>query len=226
MSLAARIAITFLMGALIFIGLPLLGWGYGDFSGFIENPARLGYLVAVIVLNAIAAIRIPEIGKTRAPAKKTVDRQHLMVVFMQVVSVAIVLIGAFGDRRSIATFEEATVLRWIGLCLYIIGFWLMHTAELHLGRHFTVEVSVQEGHTLVTDGPYRKIRHPRYLGIIGFALGLSLLFRSWLALVLAATVIPVVLWRIRDEEALLHEEFGKEWEEYVARTWRLIPGIF
>ncbi len=226
MSLALRVFITFLMGFAIFVVLPVLAWGYDDFNGFVNEPARLGFLIAVIVLNAVAAVRVPEVGKTRAEARKTVQRQHLMVVFMQVVSIAIVLIGPFGDRRSFATFDESATTRWIGLCLYAFGFLMMHLAEYHLGRHFSVEVSVQEGHMLVKDGPYRIVRHPRYLGIIFFAVGLSLLFRSWLSLILACAVVPVILWRIRDEEALLHEEFGAAWEEYAAHSSRLIPGIF
>jgi protein-S-isoprenylcysteine O-methyltransferase Ste14 len=65
----------------------------------------------------------------------------------------------------------------------------------------------------VTGGPYR---YPRYLGIIVFTTGISLVFRSWLALI----------WRIRDEEALMQRSFGKDWEAYSRRSWRLIPLVY
>ncbi len=102
----------------------------------------------------------------------------------------------------------------------------MNWAEDALGKQFSVQVTIQEGHQLVTGGPFRFLRHPRYLSIITFNVGIALVFRSGLALVLVAALILVLLWRIHDEEALMHEEFGKDWEAYSARSWRLIPYVF
>jgi protein-S-isoprenylcysteine O-methyltransferase Ste14 len=102
----------------------------------------------------------------------------------------------------------------------------MHIAEASLGKQFSVEVAIQTGHSLVTDGLYRYLRHPRYLGIIVFMAGIALAFRSWLALALDGAIVLVLIWRIRDEEALMSREFGSVWEAYVERTWRLLPFLF
>jgi protein-S-isoprenylcysteine O-methyltransferase Ste14 len=106
-----------------------------------------------------------------------------------------------------------------------LGFIGMHWAEATLDKQFSVEVTIQEGHRLVTDGPYRYLRHPRYLGIILFTTGISLVFRSWLTLIFIAVLTLVLIWRIHDEEALLHQEFGPDWEAYSQRSWRLIPFV-
>jgi len=102
----------------------------------------------------------------------------------------------------------------------------MHFAQAQLGRQFSVEVSIQREHVLITNGLYRHLRHPRYLGVLTFSLGISLVFRSWIALTATAATIPVLLWRIRDEEALLHQEFGSEWETYCDKSWRLLPFLY
>jgi protein-S-isoprenylcysteine O-methyltransferase Ste14 len=78
----------------------------------------------------------------------------------------------------------------------------------------------------VTNGIYGVIRHPSYLGLIVIMFGWGLVFRSWIGILLAALVIPVLLARIRAEESLLHAYFGEEYERYRTRTSRLIPGIY
>jgi protein-S-isoprenylcysteine O-methyltransferase Ste14 len=102
----------------------------------------------------------------------------------------------------------------------------MHWAVACLDKQFSVQVTIQEDHRLVTDGPYRYLRHPRYAGVIMVFLGISLVFRSWLALPLVGTLALVLIWRIQDEEALLRREIGSDWEAYSKTTWRLIPFVF
>ena len=197
-----------------------------DPGGFAVNPARRIYLVLAFLLNAFAAIRIPEVGKKRGQQKASVQRQHLAVVLLQVLTLSIVAASPFCDRRNIAVLGDRDAVRFLGLGLYAIGFLVMHFAEAYLGKLFSLEVSIQEGHTLVTSGPYRYIRHPRYGGITIFALGIAMLFRSCVGLLLAVMTIGVLVWRIRDEEALMRREFGEEWEKYSSRTWRFIPFIY
>ena len=47
-----------------------------------------------------------------------------------------------------------------------------------------------------------------------------------IGILLAVLVIPILVARIRAEEALLQLHFGAEYEAYRARTWRLIPGLY
>ncbi len=226
MSKLPRIALTFLMGCIIFLVIPILAWGVTDFRGFLDNPARAGYVVLVLVMNAFAAWRIPEVGKTREAPVVSVRRQHLVVNLLQVLSISIVVVGPLCDRHDIAVLADEEILRWIGLGLYAAGFLAMHFSEAQLGKHFSLEVAVHHDHRLVTNGLYRHLRHPRYLGIIIFSTGISLLFRSWIGLLLSGLTVPVLLWRIHDEEALMHQQFGSDWEAYCRGSWRLVPFLF
>lgn len=226
MSMPVRITLTWLIGIAAFCGLPLLGWGAGDIRGFLGHPARLGYLILTVALCTLAAVRIPEVGKPRVRGKKTVRRQHHAVAILQMLSFANVLVGPYCDRRGLAVLGQAEVVRYLGLAMFTLGFLAMHWAQAHLGRQFSVEVAIQDGHRLITDGPYRYLRHPRYLGIIVFHFGLALVFRSEVGLILAAAITAVLLWRIGDEEALLGQEFGSQWQDYVRTSWRLIPYVY
>lgn len=222
--LAARRLLTFLAGLGIFVGVPLAVWG-ADLRAFTANPARTAYLLVVTILNAYAAYRIPEIGKRRPAPEKVVGRQRWAVVLLQALSVALIVVGPLCDRRGLAVFSSEGV-RLAGVALYAAGFLLMHWAEAALGKQFSLEVAIQHGHELVTGGPYRLVRHPRYLGIELFSVGLALVFRSAIALLLAAIVAAVLAWRIYDEEILMAQEFGERWRAYAGRSWRLIPWLY
>ncbi len=121
---------------------------------------------------------------------------------------------------------QSIILRLIGVGLFALGMAGTTWAEAALGRLFSTEVTIQKEHTLITSGPFRLIRHPRYLGIILLNLGLSLTFRSWVTVVLTALFVGFLLWRISDEEKLMAETFGDRWSEYRKKTWRLIPYLF
>ena len=95
-----------------------------------------------------------------------------------------------------------------------------------LGSRFSGLVAIQPGHTLVTTGVYGTIRNPSYLGLLVNSLGWAFAFRSGVGVLLTALVIPLLMARIRSEEALLHSQFGGEYEAYRARTWRLIPWLY
>ena len=247
MSAVIRFAIALLIGIVIFVGLPLAGWGLtdlpptsseqfqrphfgrvdvGDLQGFAAEPARLGYVMLVVLLQIFVVAKFPEVGRNNRAGTKTVQRQRLVVVLMQFIPLALVIAAPFSDRWNIAALGDAEVVRFLGLVLFAAGFLAMNWAEAALGRQFSIQVTIQKDHRLVTGGLYRYLRHPRYLGIILFNVGIALVFRSGLGLALAAALVLVLLWRIHDEEAFMHQEFGRDWETYSRISWRLIPFVY
>jgi protein-S-isoprenylcysteine O-methyltransferase Ste14 len=226
MSRVFRPALKVLFGVLLFAGLPLLGWGISDLRAFAQNEVRLAYVAAVVVLQILMVFTMPEIGRNRGAGTQTVQQQRVTIMFLQVLSLAIIMVAPFSDRRGIATFADGNAARYLGLVLFVLGFGVMNLAEATLGKQFSIQVELQDGHMLITKGLYRHVRHPRYSGIIMYNIGFSLLFRSWLGFVLVAALSVVLLWRIRDEEALLRQEFQAEWQDYAARSWRLVPFVY
>jgi len=103
---------------------------------------------------------------------------------------------------------------------------LIFYASWALGRLYSPEVTLQNEHRLVTDGLYRLIRHPRYLGGLLQGIGLALLFRSWMGLIFTGIFLVTILFRIQDEEKMMRQAFGAEWGVYCQRSWRLLPWLF
>ncbi len=78
---------------------------------------------------------------------------------------------------------------------------------------------------VVTDGPYRWVRNPMYLGHLVFFAGLALALGSWLGAALFAFHVAWFQRRVRDDEARLAVLFGEPYREYCRRVKRWIPGI-
>ena len=78
---------------------------------------------------------------------------------------------------------------------------------------------------LIEVGPYSRIRHPMYTAVLfaasGFLAGGFTLIRLGAGVLLAASL----LFKMRFEEQLLRKAFPR-YADYVARTKRLLPGIY
>ena len=112
------------------------------------------------------------------------------------------------------------------LCL-AVGLWLFHRSHADLGPNWSITLEVREGHRLVTHGIYRQVRHPMYLALLLYSLGQMLVIPNWVAgpSYLVTFGLLFVL-RVGPEERLMREEFGKDYESYMARTRRLVPGLW
>ena len=111
----------------------------------------------------------------------------------------------------------------IGLALTAAGigfaFWARHV----LGGNWSGRVVVKEGHTLIRSGPYRRIRHPIYTGLLIALAGTAIYYgawRSWIAFVL----FVAGLWmKASREEAMMAGEFGDAYAEYRREAGMFVP---
>jgi protein-S-isoprenylcysteine O-methyltransferase Ste14 len=132
---------------------------------------------------------------------------------------------AYTDRLGVWTLGGDRV-RWLGVVVLAAGGALRLWPVFVLGRRFSGLVAIQPGHTLVTTGIYRVVRHPSYLGLLVSSLGWALAFRSGIGVLLTALTLVPLIARIRAEERLLLSQFGTEYAAYCSRTSRLVPGIY
>ena len=118
-------------------------------------------------------------------------------------------------------------LQWAGLAVFVLGMGLM-TWAMAVNNFFSLVVRVQtdRGHTVVSSGPYRFVRHPGYVGGVLFQLGTPLLLGSWWALLPAALFVPLVVVRTALEDRTLQAELPG-YADYAQKTrYRLLPGIW
>jgi protein-S-isoprenylcysteine O-methyltransferase Ste14 len=117
-------------------------------------------------------------------------------------------------------------LRWLAVAAGIVMLPVLYWVVSTLGRNISETVLTKDDHKLVTQGPYRWVRHPLYsvATIIFFSLGI--LAANWFIMVMAfLIIISIVLVVIPKEEAQLIEKFGAKYRVYMKETGRLLPHL-
>lgn len=113
-----------------------------------------------------------------------------------------------------------------GFLMVLTGALVVFYGVFHLRKKFTISAEPQKETTLVTDGPFRYVRNPMYLGGLWMCFGWSVSMDSTPALICSTVLFFVLLMKIRMEEAYLAERFGNEYREYKKRVKKLLPLVY
>jgi steroid 5-alpha reductase family enzyme len=163
--------------------------------------------------------------KDKESGTKTDSRSRFGIVLQ---SIGIGLAGFGGARPTLEPFGAAGLLGTAAVILFVgtaIGLFVASSSAL--GHNWSLVARTRSDHELIRSGPYAYVRHPIYLGMLFFLLGLAAALGHWVQLIVA---IPVFLAgtaiRTRIEDGLLERSFGDEFREYRTTTPTLIPRLF
>lgn len=190
------------------------------------------WIAKVVILAAdvvMVAIRAPHGNRSRSV--KTVrswkTKREAWLLTLAWVSFFVPLVWVVSPAFSIAEYGLHPVPLIAGIVCLAVGLWLFHRSHADLGKYWSITLEVRENHQLITQGIYRRIRHPMYAALFLFALGQLLAVPNWIAgpSYLVSLGILFTL-RVRNEERMMRETFGDEYVAYEARTKRLVPGLW
>jgi protein-S-isoprenylcysteine O-methyltransferase Ste14 len=126
-----------------------------------------------------------------------------------------------------AAYAPWPVQGWLGLLFAAVSLLMFQLTHRALGRNWSVSLDVREDHRLVTDGVYRRVRHPMYSAFWLWAVAQALLLPNWVAGFSGIIGFGILFFgRVAREERLMLETFGEPYREYMSRTYRIIPMIF
>ncbi len=132
------------------------------------------------------------------------------------------------DLRGGWSSQIPQSLQLAGLVMAALGQDVLLTWSMAANAFFAQTVRIQEdrSHTVVTDGPYRYVRHPGYAGGLLFQIGTPLMLGSVWAFIPTGLVALLTIVRTALEDRTLHEELDG-YREYAARVrYRLLPGVW
>ncbi|GAB4180939.1 MAG: hypothetical protein Tsb002_00380 [Wenzhouxiangellaceae bacterium] len=122
---------------------------------------------------------------------------------------------------------EWTHFTTAGLILALMGLGLRTWAFITLGRHFTWHITVYDDHQVITDGPYRIVRHPGYTGAWLLYSAIPLMLHSWYGLVVAIVLqFFAYTRRIKYEEIEMRAKLGSAYSDYARTVKTLIPYMY
>lgn len=186
------------------------------------------FVIVMLCWFAFAAVFIFRKQPPKAPDQKR-DRSSIPGVALQALAYAIV----WSIHRQFLSPIVAGV-KWLELVAAAIAIvaalgsvLLIMSAVKTLGKEWSITARMVQDHKLATKGPYARMRHPIYTGMLGMLVATGLAISHWIVLVAAIVVFAIgTLIRVRSEERLLRETFGPQFEEYARRVPAVIPRIF
>jgi protein-S-isoprenylcysteine O-methyltransferase Ste14 len=191
------------------------------------SVAKYVFLFALIVFGAI---RYPREWKGRkvAIARSYYGWREWFRVSASTWGLAIIpVIDATTRLARGADLAFSPWLAWIGAAIFAVALWIFWSAHRELGRNFSQSLVVRQSHTLVTEGIYGYMRHPMYAAFWLWVIAQALLLQNWLVALCGFVGWGILFFgRIGQEEAMMRETFGEQYDAFARRTKRLVPWIY
>jgi len=208
------------VAAILFISSGDMGWVWAW--------VYIAMGVAILTINALVILpTTPELAAERsrvAENTKGWDRAAVALIFIS--GGGIFLVAGLDERFSWSP-PLATAIHILALATVILAqalfIWAMAS-----NRFFakTVRIQGERGHTVVSGGPYRFVRHPGYAANVVTMFAVSLLLGSLWALIPAALSALAFIVRTALEDKTLQAELNG-YKDYAARVrYRLLPGVW
>ena len=193
------------------------------------------YRILLVVLFALfVSVRgYYRFVKPKHTEPETVEERKTFGKAEAVISFAI--LGYFGSlilyMLNVVWFTWTQILnypdfvRWFGVILALANIPLLAWIHRTLDRQYSACLQIKESHSLITDGPYSRVRHPMYTVLNGFSFGVSLLTANFLIIGFAVLLIVSFPFVVRKEEQMMLDTFDGEYEEYMKQTSRFFPKL-
>lgn len=193
------------------------------------NP-WIGSAVFLVGMVVCVAIRVPHDKRskeTKIAESRKGGLERLLLALMAITGFILPLMFMLSPLLSFADYPLLPLPFWSGAACLGVSLWLFHRAHADLGTNWSNSLELRKNHRLVTSGIYKSIRHPMYTAIFVYTLAQALLLANWVAGPGCLVVFTLMfVSRLHAEERMMRERFGQQYEDYAARTKRLIPGLF
>jgi protein-S-isoprenylcysteine O-methyltransferase Ste14 len=183
-------------------------------------------------LGCIAYFIIRYPHQRRARKTTVADRRdHIRERTLMLISYSglfiVPLIYVLTNQPRFAGYTFNSIQASLGAIVLIAGMSLLYRTHRDLGRAWSITLEVRDKHMLITRGIYEKVRHPMYSAFWLWAISQALLLPNWIAGLSGIVGFGTLFFaRVGHEERMMLETFGDEYRAYMARTYRLIPGIY
>jgi protein-S-isoprenylcysteine O-methyltransferase Ste14 len=195
------------------------------------DPMSPWFAKAIILASSIAMviIRAPHGQRSRGVKVVRSARGALEIILLTLAWLAffVPLVWVAAPVFAFADYSLRPAAFSAGIVCLAMGLWLFARSHADLGTNWSITLEVREKHQLVSHGIYRALRHPMYSALLLYSIGQALVVPNWIAGPSYAVAMALLFaFRVGPEERMMLEEFGRDYEEYMGRIKRLVPGIW
>jgi len=207
-----------------------------------------GQVILLVVVCSVLFATQPRLSIAEAKQRKSTDKNTVwLIVLVSGIGQVVSLIEwayfpgtTTGNSTLVLPFGKevynvdpvllpGSVFNWtvIGAILLISGT-LFRLYAIHvLGKCFTSTVQIKAGHKIISNGPYKYLRHPSYTGAYFAMIGSAMFLHSFIGIIIFGIGMLIVYHlRIKTEERTLIHQFGVLYKLYAARTYKMFPMVW
>lgn len=191
-----------------------------------DNTFRIILIVGGVIAMPTAAYFLVKSGMLKERVSWKDEGIFLLLTLRPVAFIRLMGMLAFMIHPPWMSWSSVPLplwLRWVGVALVVTGAAIISWTFRSLGKNLTDTVVPREHATLVTDGPYRWVRHPFYSGFIVGAVADPLITANWFIALGGVLLLGLLVMRSRREEDRLIERFGQAYQDYMQRTGSFFP---
>jgi len=221
MTLESRLILRLSFGLVLFAAMLFIP------AGSLRFWQGCAYLLVWIVPMLFAfgyfCKRDPQLIERRLQKREKVHAQKLIIRFGFVTWLIGYLLPGLDHR-----FGWSHLPLWLTILsqAFVFGGCLMIFWVLKANSFAAATIRVEPGQKVISSGPYRIVRHPMYLGASVMFLFAPLALGSYFALPVFALFIPIIVFRLLNEEKVLSQELPG-YPEYCLHTrFRLVPFVW
>lgn len=172
--------------------------------------------------------RAPEVVERRLLKKEKQKEQKIVLIIWRILGAASTVVAGLDHRFGWSASFYRPVPLWLELAamLTVLGGYILYFEVLKANRFAASVIQTETGQTVISTGPYGIIRHPMYVSFLMANFAAPLALGSFVALPISFLVVPVVIFRLVNEEKLLRRDLAG-YAAYCQKTRRrLIPFVW
>ena len=197
--------------------------------GFWQGWAYIGcHCVAVLVFVVHFHYRDPQLLARRMLRKEKVGQQKIILLLLKLNFVLMLMLCGLDHRQGWTLSWLAPVPAWLTLlALALIGGCQFLLFQVMNANRFAASIiQIEASQSIADTGPYQFVRHPMYAVSIAQSCLTPLALGSFIVWPMFALIIPILVWRLLNEETMLRRDLPG-YAEYCERTrYRLVPRVW
>jgi len=186
------------------------------------------WLLSSKVVGIVTERLNPQLMKERANWRRQ-DTKRFDKIFLFTYMPFVLLQPAIAGMDAVRVHGEWMTFPFVyaGAALYTLAMTLVGwVLSINPYAETSVRIQTDRGHSVITTGPYRIVRHPMYVGASAMYLSMPLVWGSLWALIDGLIITLLFVIRTDLEDRTLKEELAG-YKDYAVHTrYRLVPGIW
>jgi protein-S-isoprenylcysteine O-methyltransferase Ste14 len=157
------------------------------------------------------------------PAAEQEPAQRIIIALLLADLLVMLLLAGFDHR-----WHWSDVPGWLSILanIVIVASFVFFFYVLKQNSFAASTVRVEREQTVISTGLYSIVRHPMYAGTLPLIVSIPLALGSYWTLLLVIPLLPILAWRLLDEERVLRRDLPG-YADYCLRVrYRLVPGVW